>query len=79
VTTAYLAQQTACTVVCVRITGDDIRRFQEIWREEFAEEITADEAREHITRLDALYLMLARPPLGEQEPVPLRSEVTQHQ
>jgi hypothetical protein len=45
----------------VQITDDDIRRFQEIWREEFAEEISADKAREHIARLDALYLLLLRP------------------
>lgn len=54
------------------ITDDDIRRFQEIWREEFAEEIRADEAREHIARLDALYLLLLRPR-------PARSEDTEHQ
>jgi hypothetical protein len=47
----------------VRITEDDIRRFQAIWREEFEEEITADEARHHINRLDALFLLLARRPL----------------
>jgi hypothetical protein len=45
----------------VPITDDDIRRFQAIWREEFEEDITADEAREHIARLDALYVMLLRP------------------
>jgi hypothetical protein len=57
----------------VHITDDDIRRFQEIWRDEFKEEITADEAREHIARLDALYLLLARPTAA------LRSEDIQHQ
>jgi len=50
----------------VQITDENIRRFQEIWREEFAEEIGADEAREHIARLDALYLMLARNPSAEE-------------
>jgi hypothetical protein len=54
----------------VRITDEDIRRFQEIWREEFAEEISADEAREHIDRLDAFFLFLAR------RPHPSRSEDT---
>jgi len=61
----------------VRITDDDIRRFQEIWREEFEEEITTDEAREHIGRLDALYLLLARPRSKREEPTPLSSEDTQ--
>jgi hypothetical protein len=45
----------------VPITDDDIRRFQAIWREEFEEDITTDETREHIARLDALYVMLLRP------------------
>jgi hypothetical protein len=62
----------------VRITDDDIRRFQEIWREEFEEEINADEAREHIGRLDALYLLLSRRPAKGQEPGPLRTEDTQN-
>jgi hypothetical protein len=57
----------------VRITDGDIQRFQEIWREEFTEEITADEAREHIARLDAFYLFLAR------RPQPSRSEKIQNQ
>lgn len=49
----------------MQITDDDIRRFQEIWREEFAEEISADEAREHIARLDTLYLLFLRPSMSE--------------
>jgi hypothetical protein len=51
----------------VRITDDDIRRFQAIWLKEFEEEITVDEAREHIGRLDALYLMLARRPKVKED------------
>jgi hypothetical protein len=61
----------------VRTTDDDIRRFQKIWREEFEEEITVDEAREHIGRLDALYLMLARRPASRNRE-PLRREDTEH-
>ena len=55
----------------MQITDDDIQRFQEIWREEFKEELGANEAREHIARLDALYLLLARA-------MPSRSEGKQH-
>jgi hypothetical protein len=62
----------------VRITDDDIRRFQEIWLEEFEEEITVDEAREHISRLDALYLMLARRPAASEDRTPSRVEDTQN-
>ncbi|MGH9363620.1 MAG: hypothetical protein ACRD2T_17050 [Thermoanaerobaculia bacterium] len=55
----------------MQITSDDIQRFQEIWREEFREEIGADDARAHIACLDALYLLLAKP-------VPSRSDDKQH-
>jgi hypothetical protein len=44
----------------VQIKDDDIRRLQEIWREEFAEEITGEDARAQIARLDAYYLFLTR-------------------
>ena len=59
------------TLWCVPITDEDIRRFQEIWREEFQEEITADEARDYIARLDELYLILLD--------LPPRSEDTEDQ
>lgn len=63
----------------MRITDDDIRKFREIWWEEFAEEIAAEEAREHITRLDTLYLLLARQPARGEELATSRSEDIQHQ
>jgi hypothetical protein len=63
----------------VRITDDDIRKFREIWREEFSEEIAAEEAREHIARLDTLYLLLARPPAQGEETAASKSEDTPHQ
>ena len=62
----------------MRITEEDIRKFREIWREEFAEEIAAEEAREHITRLDTLYLLLARQPAQGEESAALRSEDMRH-
>jgi hypothetical protein len=42
------------------ITPEDVKRFQEIWREEFVEEISDGEARYHIHRLDQLFLLFAR-------------------
>lgn len=63
----------------MQITNDDIRRFQEIWREEFQEEITADEAREHIARLDALYLFLYRQRRRRPEQEPVEPEDTKYQ
>jgi hypothetical protein len=75
---AYLVSFPQRILVLVRITDDDIRRFQEIWREEFEEDISVDGAREHIGRLDALYLMLARPPVKGQEAAPSGTEDTQN-
>ena len=63
----------------MRITEEDIRKFREIWREEFAEEIAAEEAREHIARLDTLYLLLARSSTPGDGPAVSRSEDTPHQ
>jgi hypothetical protein len=63
----------------VRITADDICKFQEIWREEFQEELGADETREHIARLDALYLLLARSAKREAEFAASGSEGPPHQ
>ena len=63
----------------MRITEEDIRKFREIWREEFAEEIAAEEAREHITRLDTLYLLLARQAVQGEESAASRSEDIPHQ
>jgi RNA binding exosome subunit len=63
----------------VRITDEDIRKFREIWREEFAEEIAAEEAREHIARLDTLYLLLARQPARGEDLAASRSEDIPHQ
>ena len=62
----------------MQITEEEIRQFQAIWREEFEEDVSTDEAREHIARLDAFYLLLARRPVREQGPAPLRTEDTQH-
>ncbi len=42
------------------ITQEEIDRFRQIWQEEYGEKISEDEARAHISRLDALYLFLAR-------------------
>lgn len=63
----------------MRITEEDIRKFREIWREEFVEEISAEEAREHIARLDTLYLLLARQPAQGKESKASRSEDIPHQ
>jgi hypothetical protein len=43
-------------------TYKDIRRFRQMWRKEFGEKISEDEARYHIRRQDTLYLMLSRRP-----------------
>lgn len=54
------------------ITQEDVERFQEIWREEFKEEIDKDKARESIGKLDTLYAILLRPEsLMDREARPL--------
>lgn len=45
----------------MKITLDEVHRFQALWKEEFLEELPEEEARLVIGRLDALYLELARP------------------
>jgi hypothetical protein len=42
----------------MEITPEDIDKFRRIWREEFKEEISEDEARLQIRKLDAIYLFL---------------------
>jgi hypothetical protein len=42
----------------MEITQQDIERFQRIWQKEVKEEISEDEARLQIRKLDALYLFL---------------------
>jgi hypothetical protein len=42
----------------MEITQLDIEKFQRIWQEEFKEEISEDEARLQLRKLDALYLFL---------------------
>jgi hypothetical protein len=49
------------------ITDKDIKRFREIWRAEFRETISEDEARHYILRLDSLYVMLAKRPIADGE------------
>jgi hypothetical protein len=49
------------------ITDEDIKRFREIWRAEFRETISEDEARHYILRLDSLYIMLAKRPIADGE------------
>lgn len=44
----------------MQLTDDDIREFQEIWKAEFNEEITADRARTEGTLLLELFVLLAK-------------------
>ena len=45
----------------MRIDDEQLRKFREGYREEFREEITQAEAHEMLSRLVALYQLLARP------------------
>jgi hypothetical protein len=44
----------------MEITKKEIERFQQIWREELEEEISEDEVRAQIRKLDALYVLLRK-------------------
>lgn len=51
------------------ITKQEVEQFQQIWREEFGEEISEEEVRYHIRRLDTLYFLLSqRPPEADRKP-----------
>ncbi len=41
--------------------NDDLSEFAELWREEFKENLSLDEARHYATSLVELYTLLARP------------------
>jgi len=43
----------------MQFTEDDLQEFMEIWREEFNEAITAEDARRHATALLDLYAILS--------------------
>ena len=45
----------------MEITPEDVKKYQEMWREECGEKISEKKAREVITRVDALYLLFYRP------------------
>lgn len=42
----------------MELTDDDIREYQAIWKEEFGEEISAEDARRSASELLELYRML---------------------
>lgn len=44
----------------MELTDDDILEFQEIWRNEFKETISADDARQRFHELIELYAFFAR-------------------
>jgi hypothetical protein len=43
----------------MQFTEDDLQEFMEIWREEFNEPITADDARQRASALLDLYVLLS--------------------
>lgn len=45
----------------MHLSDEDIREFREIWKREFHEELTIEEARHHASRLLELYALLAKP------------------
>lgn len=46
----------------MELTDDDIREYQEIWKKEFGEEISAEEARLSASQVIELFRLLLEPP-----------------
>jgi hypothetical protein len=51
----------------MQLTDDDLEEFIKLWREEFHEEISMEEARKRGTELIELYWLLSRPLPSELE------------
>lgn len=46
----------------MQLSDEDIKEFAALWKEEFGEEISKDEARRNATQLLQLYSLLIHPP-----------------
>ena len=56
----YLADPSAYLAL-MNLTEDDLQEFREIWRKEFDEPITAEDARQRAIALLDLYVLLSSP------------------
>lgn len=54
----------------IKLDEHDLREFADLWRAEFGEEITAEEARHHASQLLELCLLLVEPPDDDALPQP---------
>lgn len=52
----------------MRLTPDDIREFQDVWKEVFGETISEAEARDCGTRLIELYVLIGKLTAGSDDP-----------
>ena len=50
----------------VKLTDEDIRDLIEVWRQEFGETLTVEQAHHHGSQIMRLCLLLARPLPGER-------------
>ena len=46
----------------MQLTDQDLQEFCEIWKEEYNETLTLDEARQHACQLLELFMLVAKPP-----------------
>ena len=53
-------------VSVMEFSNEALKNFQAIWKRDFGESITADEARHHGARLVELFTLLSRPLPSEQ-------------
>ena len=61
------------TVSRVKLTDEDIRDLIEVWRQEFGETLTVEQARHHGSQVMQLCLLLARPLPSERAAKETRS------
>lgn len=60
----------------MRFENSDIEKFAELWREEFGERISPDEARQRASEIMELYFLLAEMPGESSQQQDSRTQVT---
>lgn len=58
---AFISYCSAWTIFGMQLDDHDIREFTALWKEEFNETLTPDEARHYASQLLELYSLLAKP------------------
>jgi hypothetical protein len=69
---AFAIVHSAPTIAPMDLDERDVREFAEIWKKEFKEDLTLEEARRNGSQLVELFSLLAKPlPSEERQPPPM--------